>query len=215
MNLLLLIVLLAGASYIFIRRIKRFYSIPCPAWFAWVLDTRWRRLIQPPETILARSGLEEGMSVLEIGCGSGCFTLEAQRIVGKSGCITALDLQEGMLTRLRKKIRKSPTDGGKEIALIRAGADAIPIADAALDLVFMVTVLPEIEDTPQALGEIWRVLRKNGILAVSELLFDPDYPLMSTTIRWCEEAGFTMEESAGNLISYTVRFRKVEREDHS
>ena len=203
---LLLLALLAIAACILIRLIKRFYSIPCPAWFAPVLDTRWRRLIQPADRVLARSGIAEGMSVLEVGCGSGCFTLEANRIAGESGRMIALDFQEGMLRRLREKIRKG---GMKRIALLRAGAEAIPIADATCDLVFMVTVLPEIGDTSRALGEIWRVLKDDGILAVSELVFDPDYPLKSTTIRWCEEAGFTMEECAGNFISYTARFRKV------
>ena len=52
------------------------------------------------------------------------------------------------------------------------------------------------------------MLKPGGILAVSELLLDPDYPLRSTTVRIGAEAGFRPEATMGNLWNYTVRFRK-------
>jgi len=76
------------------------------------------------------------------------------------------------------------------------------------DRVYMVTVLPEIPDRSRALREVRRVLKSGGILAVTEFLPDPDYPLRSTTIRICQNEGFVVDASSGNLWNYTVRFKK-------
>ena len=86
----------------------------------------------------------------------------------------------------------------------------LPFEAGTFDVVYMVTVLPEIPDQGRALAEIWRVLKPGGILAVSEFLVDPDYPLRSTTVRVGAQAGFRPEATIGNLWSYTVRFRKPE-----
>ncbi len=45
------------------------------------------------------------MTVLDMGCGPGFFTVEMARKVGPSGRVVAVDVQEGMLQQQRKKIR--------------------------------------------------------------------------------------------------------------
>lgn len=52
------------------------------------------------------------------------------------------------------------------------------------------------------------MLKPGGILAVTELLLDPDYPLASETRRRGQAAGFKIVDTYGNLWSYAVRFRK-------
>lgn len=84
----------------------------------------------------------------------------------------------------------------------------LPFADGSFDLACLVSVLPEMPDQDCALSELQRVLRAGGILAVTEFLPDPDYPLMSTTIRWGTGAGSRLQGTLGNLWSYTVRFIK-------
>ncbi len=72
----------------------------------------------------------------------------------------------------------------------------------------MVTVLQEIPDRQKALKEAKRVLKSGGILAVSEFLPDPDYPLVLTTVKLGETAGFIVDKALGNFWNYTVRFTK-------
>lgn len=63
----------------------------------------------------------------------------------------------------------------------------LPLPDAGVDLAFMVTVLAEIPDRQRALAELKRVLKPEGLLSITEALFDPDYPHRSTVTRWCEQ----------------------------
>lgn len=203
-------VLLAGimAYQVAIRVLRKTYHSPAPALYGPFLDSRLRRLIQPPAEIVARSGIRPGMRVLEIGCGSGAFTTIVARLVGAAGEVAALDIQPGMLAQLDRKLARPENQDIGNVRLYLSGAYELPFEAERFDAVYMVTVLPEIPDQARALAEVWRVLKPGGILAVSELLLDPDYPLRSTTVRIGAEAGFRPEATMGNLWNYTVRFRK-------
>ncbi len=72
----------------------------------------------------------------------------------------------------------------------------------------MITVLQEIPDKGRALRETKRVLKPDGILAVTEFLPDPDYPLRTTTVRICQREGFVLDDNLGNFWNYTIRFKK-------
>src|SRR5688572_522471 len=58
------------------------WPIPTPVWARWLLHSRWRRRYRVPERTLALLDIQPGMQVLELGPGSGLFTLEAARLVG-------------------------------------------------------------------------------------------------------------------------------------
>jgi SAM-dependent methyltransferase len=189
------------------RLARRWIQVPAPAFFGPFLDSRIRRWMQPPERTIARSGLRPDMRVLEIGCGSGAHTLLAARAVGPRGEVVALDVQQGMLDQLIAKLDQGENADVANVAMALGDAMNLPFPDDAFDLVMMVTVLPEIPDQARALAEIHRVLRREGTLAVTEFLPDPDYPLAMTTIRRGLDAGFAVEALEGNLWTYTVRFR--------
>ena len=148
------------------------------------------------------------MQVLEVGCGSGAFTTFVARAIGEKGKVYALDIQEKMLEQLKNKLLKPDNRDIKNIEMINKSAYELPFENNSIDLVYMVTVLPEIPDRNRALLEIKRVLKPGGILAITELLPDPDYPLKSTTIRLGREAGFSLDKALGNFWNYTVRFKK-------
>lgn len=193
---------------ILIRIIRKLIHFPAPAFIGFFLDSDRRRIMQPAENFIQAAGIKAGMNVLEIGCGSGAFTTFVARAVGPTGTVEALDIQPAMLTQLEKKLAKPEFQDIQNIILHQASAYELPFEDSELDLVYLITVLPEIPDQNRALTEIKRVLKPGGILAVGELLFDPDYPLKRTTTRRCEEAGFTLQEIQGNFWSYTARFSK-------
>jgi len=193
---------------VLIRAIRKLYRFPAPAFIGRFLDSDLRRWRQPPGKLIERSGIKPGMMVMDLGCGSGAFTPFVARAVGEQGKVYAVDIQPAMLRQLEGKLAKAENQDIKNIELRQASAYELPFEDRFLDLVYMVTVLPEIPDRGRALREIKRVLKPGGILAVTELLPDPDYPLRSTTIKLCRREGFVLGSNSGNLWNYTVRFKK-------
>ena len=202
------VILIVLGALLLLRIIKKLRHSPAPAFIGRFLDSDIRRRGQPPSKVIERSGIKPGMEVLDLGCGSGAFTTFVARAVGEQGKVYAVDIQPEMLRQLERKLSKAENRQLKNIELKQASAYDLPFEDGALDLVYMVTVLQEIPDTARVLQEIRRVLKPGGILAVTECLFDPDYPLRSTIVKTCRREGFVLEASPGNLWSYTVRFKK-------
>ncbi len=193
-----------------IRAGRKLIRFPAPAFIGRWLDSDFRRSMQKTEHIIRRSGFKPGMKVMEIGCGSGAYTLFVADAVGTKGKVYALDIQQKMLDQIKRKIEQGGKKYGKNIELIRASAYKIPLKNNSLDLAYMITVLPEIPDRQKVLAEAMRILKPKGIIAISEFFPDPDYPLMTTTKRDLEKAGFTIEAVEGNFWSYTVRARKLQ-----
>jgi len=191
-----------------IRLFRKKFHFPAPAFIGRFLDSDLRRKLQPPDKLIERSGIKQSMRVLEVGCGSGAFVTFVARAVGKTGKVYALDIQPEMLKQLEAKLKKSENRDIKNIELILGSAYRLPFGDNSLDMMYMVTVLQEIPDKKKALKEARRVLKPEGILAVTEFLPDPDYPLQSTTIKIGKEAGFVFDQALGNFWNYTVRFVK-------
>ena len=190
------------------KLIRKMFRFPAPAFVGHVLDSGYRRRIQPPEQLIKRSGMKKGMHVLDLGCGSGAFTPFVARAVGERGKVYALDIQADMLEQLEKKLSRSENKDIKNIKVIEGNAYKLPFDNGSLDLVYMVTVLQEIPDRNMALREVKRILKPGGILAVTELFPDPDYPWKSTTIKLGEGNGFVVDEVSGNFFNYTVRFKR-------
>jgi ubiquinone/menaquinone biosynthesis C-methylase UbiE len=78
----------------------------CPWWAGYLLANPLRRLLQKPEKIVSPY-LRNGMTVLEIGPGMGFFTLPMARIVGASGRIICVDIQEKMIAGLMRRARRA------------------------------------------------------------------------------------------------------------
>ena len=188
--------------------VRKLWHFPAPAFIGHLLDSGYRRRIQPPDKFIERSGIEKGMKVLDLGCGSGAFTPFIARTVGERGKVYALDIQTDMLKQLKRKLARPENRDIKNIKIIEGNAYELPFDNGSLDLVNMITVLQEIPDRNRALQEANRVLKPGGLFAVTELFPDPDYPWKATTIKLGEAAGFIVDKVSGNFFNYTVRFKK-------
>lgn len=205
-----LILILLFTAQVLIRIIIKVFkkNSPAPPFLGPLLDSDFRRAFQKPEVIIRRSGITEGMKVLEVGCGSGAFTTFVARKIGPKGAGYALDIQKEMLKQVERKLAKEENEDIKNVVLVESDVYEIPFADNYFDLIFLVSVLQQIPDKQKALLEMKRVLRRDGILAITEVLMDPYYSFRSTTIRLGQTAGFRFDAAEGNVLHYTVRFRK-------
>jgi ubiquinone/menaquinone biosynthesis C-methylase UbiE len=113
-----------------------------------------------------------------------------------------------MLAQIARKLNLPENADIRNIRLYEGSAHDLPFDDNTFDVVYFITVLQEIPEPLLALREAQRVLKPGGKLAVTEFLFDPDYPLPFTTVRLGREAGLRMDDLQGSMWTYTARFLK-------
>lgn len=208
MNILLIILGFFILEQIVVRIFRKLVRFPAPAFIGKWLDSNLRRKLQSPDKLIQRSGIEEGMEVLDLGCGSGAYITFIAEAVGEKGIVYAIDIEPKMLRQLENKLSRPENEDIRNVEIKIADAYGLPFENDSLDLVLLVTVLQEIPDRAKALREIKRILKPGGFLAVTELLADPDYPLKATTIKICLAEGFALDEALGNFWYYTIRFKK-------
>jgi SAM-dependent methyltransferase len=78
----------------------------CPWWLCYSFDNPLRRFIHDPERLLAPY-VKPGMTVVDVGCGMGYFTIPLARIAGPGGKVIAVDLQQRMLDALVRRAEKA------------------------------------------------------------------------------------------------------------
>ncbi len=127
-------------------------------------EFRLRDWFRPPVKILQEAGLLPGMTVLDFGCGPGSFSLAAARLVGAQGRVYALDIHPLALSMV---FRAAAKNGLWNIIPIHA-TNGDRLINENIDFVLVYDVLHDIQETSSVLTEIHRVLKSNGILAVSD-----------------------------------------------
>ena len=178
----------------------------CPVQRAGSLDSRIRRWIQDPRKILGPY-VEEGMTVLDIGCGPGFFSVDLARMVGESGHVIASDLQEGMLQKLRKKIQG--TEFEKRIRLHKCEEDEIGVSED-VDFVLAFYVVHEVPDQEKLFNEIKSILKPKGQVFIVEPPFHVSKAAFEETVRIAQNAGFRPGEKPKVFLSKTVVLKKSE-----
>jgi FkbM family methyltransferase len=172
----------------------------CPVKRAGSLDNRFRRWLQDPHKIL-RPYIKEGMTVLDVGCGPGFFSIDMAQLVGKSGRVIACDLQEGMLQKLRDKIQE--TEFEERITLHKCEKNKLGLSEK-VDFVLAFYVVHEVPNHEEFYNEIKSILKQNGILFIVEPPLHVSRKAFDETIRKALDTGFTSIESPTVLLSKTV-----------
>jgi ubiquinone/menaquinone biosynthesis C-methylase UbiE len=132
--------------------------------------------VEAPHPFITRSRLlsalepRPGETVLEVGPGTGYYTLDVARALLPGGTLHIFDLQQEMLDHT---LRRASQAGVGNVAARQGDARELPYANGDLDAAFLVAVLGEIPDQDAALRELARVLRPGGRLVVGELFGDP------------------------------------------
>jgi ubiquinone/menaquinone biosynthesis C-methylase UbiE len=187
------------------RVASRRWPRPCPAQLAWVLENPFMDRVAGSATLLDRADVHPGMRVLDAGCGPGRIAIPAADRVGPAGEVVALDIQEGMLARVRAKIAAR---GITNIRTVLGSLDATTVEADAFDRAFLVTVLGEVPDRARAMRTLYAALRRDGVLSVTEVIPDPDYLTRATVQALGEAAGFQIDRTYTSPLAFTMNFRK-------
>ncbi|MBM3666975.1 MAG: methyltransferase domain-containing protein [Actinobacteria bacterium] len=167
--------------------------------------------VEAPHPIITRERLRgvlepvPGERVLEVGPGTGYYTLDVADWVAPGGEVEILDVQQEMLDHT---MRRAAERGSPAIAATLADATAMPFEDDSFDAAYLVTVLGEIPDQDAALRELARVLRPGGRLVVGELMGDPHYVGIKGMRLRAAGAGVEFERRSGNALGFFARFSK-------
>jgi ubiquinone/menaquinone biosynthesis C-methylase UbiE len=157
-------------------------------------------MFSDPAQNLARLGLTDGMKVVDIGAGSGFYTMEAARIVGKNGRVYAVDVQKNILERLRTN---GLTSGLTNIEVVWGNAEKIggtKIREGIADRVIASNVLFQIEKPDDFSLEIKRLLKPGGkVLLVDWSELSPISPKnivpSNKAQTLFEKVGFKLEQT--------------------
>jgi ubiquinone/menaquinone biosynthesis C-methylase UbiE len=139
----------------------------CPVWIAHILANPLRKWLQNPEKIL-KPHVREGMTVLDMGCAMGFFSLPMAKLTGKSGSVLCVDLQEKMLQSLEKRARKTGLNDIIKPHLCSKTSLNLDKYREQIDFVFAYAVVHEIPDSPRLFLEIHDVLKHGGRCLVAE-----------------------------------------------
>jgi ubiquinone/menaquinone biosynthesis C-methylase UbiE len=164
--------------------------------------------VQAPHPVISRARLrlilapQAGERVLEIGPGTGYYTLDMAEWVGPQGRVEIFDLQREFLDHV---MRRAGEGGLSNVVPAQGDATALPYEDGSVDAVVLTAVLGEIPDPVAALREIGRVLRPGGRLIVGELFGDPHFTTQAVLKRQAADAGLAWEAHSGIWLGYFAR----------
>jgi ubiquinone/menaquinone biosynthesis C-methylase UbiE len=123
-----------------------------------------RDTLIPRDKVMSEVGIEQGFAVLDYGCGPGGYVLPTMDLVGPSGKYYALDRNP---LAIRKVERLAASKGLANVETIQSDC-ATGLPDASVDIVLLYDIFHMLEDADGVLRELWRVLKPDGTLSVSD-----------------------------------------------
>jgi len=160
----------------------------CPWWLAYTFDNPLRRLIHDPRKILSPF-VKEGMTVIDIGCGMGYFTLGLADLVGDGGRVIAVDLQQQMLNIMLKRAQ------GKGLAhrIIPHCAEPAAInVTIPVDFALAFWMIHEVPDPALFLQEVAAILKPSAKLLYAEPAFHVPERRYNEILEVAEKTGLSI-----------------------
>ena len=129
-----------------------------------IMGSKIRRFLAKPENTLKGADIASGQTVLEVGCGTGFFTIDAARMIGDQGCLIAIDLLSGYVNIVTKKVQKANLHN---VNVIQRDALSTGLEDSSIDKILLFGVIP-FPSLPlnRLLPEMHRILKPDGKIAV-------------------------------------------------
>jgi ubiquinone/menaquinone biosynthesis C-methylase UbiE len=166
--------------------------------------------VEAPHPFITRARLREilepvgGERLLEIGPGTGYYTLAVAGWLSPIGRLDILDIQQEMLDHA---MRRAGEEGIGHIKPSLSDARELPFPDDTFDGAYLVTVLGEIPDQVAALRELGRVVRPGGRIVVGELFGDPHMVTHSALVERATAAGLRVERKLRGALWHFTRLQ--------
>jgi ubiquinone/menaquinone biosynthesis C-methylase UbiE len=178
----------------------------CPVEIAGGLDNSLRKLLQNPQKLL-KPYIAPGMTVLDLGCGPGYFSVGIAYLLNDTGKVIAADLQEGMLKKVAQKIKG--TDLEQKIVLHKCMADKIGLTEK-VDFVLAFYMIHEVPDKDRLFNELRSILKPGGQILIVEPKLHVSKASFDSMIENLKETGFEIKDGPKVFFSRTVVLKNME-----
>ena len=128
------------------------------------MESRFRYRFFGPMQILQGADIHPGQTVLEVGSGTGYFTVTAAQLIGDQGCLVAMDVLPVSIEAVSKKVQ---TANLKNVRVVKGDAMNTMLDAASMDAVLLFGVIPApMLPLNRLLPEMHRILKEGGTMAV-------------------------------------------------
>lgn len=168
-----------------------------PEWLGFILNNPVRRALNPPERLISMLAIQSNDVVVDFGCGPGFYSIPMARVAGK---LIAVDVSPKMLERTSKHAAKSNVT----IQTLQTDGIKIGLEDESVNLILLTHVFHEVEGKALVLGEVRRILKPSGRLAIVERTrpggmlsgkMGPPVINQKELVKELMESGFTFTET--------------------
>ncbi len=161
----------------------------CPWWLGYLLASPLRRLLQDPEAIM-RPYVSEGMSVLDVGCGMGFFSLPLAKLVGETGKVVCVDLQEKMIKGLLRRADKSGLSMRIDARISAQNSLNLSDISGKIDFALLFALVHEVPDKERLFSEVYATMKRSGKLLLAEPAGHVSKKEFEKTASIAKSAGF-------------------------
>lgn len=180
----------------------------CPWWLGYFLASPIRRLAENPDKLLGGL-ITPGMTVLDVGCAMGFFTLPAARMVGSSGRVIAVDIQPKMIRALRRRAKRCGLLDRIETRISAEQGLGLSDLDGKIDLVLAIHVVHEVPDRDRLMSELSRAVKNTGRVLMIEPKGHVNAGEFAETVAAAERAGFRAIDGSSVKRGHSRLFLKV------
>ena len=174
----------------------------CTWWHAYIFDNPIRKLVHSPRKVLG-AYVEDGMNVMDVGCGMGHFSIGMAKLVGHSGKVIAVDLQQKMLDVMLKRARRAGV--AERIIPHICDADKIGVTDT-VDFILAFWMVHEVPDQKDFFNQLSSVLAPGGKILMAEPRFHVNTEAADASIEIAATCGLRCIGKPGIRFSLTALF---------
>ena len=175
----------------------------CPRWLCFTFDNVFRKLLHDPYKIL-QPYIKEGDTVLDVGPGIGYFTIPMAKLVGDRGRVIAADIQQEMLTAIKKRAKQRDVEG--RIILQLSSSDSLNVK-TKVNFILAFWMVHEVSDKPLFLTQLRSLLKDDGRFLLVEPKFHVTKRKFTASVRLALKAGFALDDSPQISLSKSALFR--------